>query len=99
MNKTIFHTGEKDAYRWFLFDAEAMTLGRLSTEISKVLVGKNEVTYDPSQNIQHGVIVINAEKVVISGKKEDDKFYYRHSGRPGGQILLIVCRLDSSDLD
>ncbi len=87
MNKTIFHTGEKDTYKWFLFDAESMTLGRLSTEISKVLLGKNETTYDPSQNIHHGVIVINAEKVVISGKKEDDKFYYRHSGRPGGLTI------------
>jgi large subunit ribosomal protein L13 len=87
MNKTIFHTGEKDAYKWFLFDAEAMTLGRLSTEISKVLLGKNETTYNPSQNIHHGVIVINAEKIVISGKKEDDKFYYRHSGRPGGLTI------------
>jgi ribosomal protein L13 len=42
MNKTIFHTGEKDTYKWFLFDAESMTLGRLSTEISKVLLGKTD---------------------------------------------------------
>jgi large subunit ribosomal protein L13 len=87
MNKTIFSTKQEKDYKWFLFDAESKTLGRLSTEISKVLLGKNTPDYDPSQNIRHGVIVINAEKISITGKKFNDKFYYRHSGRPGGLTI------------
>lgn len=89
MNKTIFltQTQKESNYKWFLFDADSKTLGRLSTEISKVLLGKNDPQYNPSQNIYHGVIVINAEKVSITGKKPNDKFYYRHSGRPGGLTI------------
>ena len=52
-----------------------------------MLLGKNDVQYDSSQNIHHGVIVINAEKITVTGKKETDKFYYRHSGRPGGLTI------------
>jgi len=87
MNKTVFSIKKEGNYTWFLFDAESQTLGRLSTEISKVLLGKNDVNYNPSQNIQHGVIVINAEKIDVTGKKANDKFYYRHSGRPGGLTI------------
>ena len=87
MNKTTFSTKEKNSYEWFLLDAESKTLGRLSTEISRILLGKNSVHYNQSHNIQHGVIVINAEKINITGKKENDKFYYRHSGRPGGLTI------------
>jgi large subunit ribosomal protein L13 len=87
MNKTVFSIKKEGNYTWFLFDAESQTLGRLSTEISKVLLGKNDVNYNPSQTIQHGVIVINAEKIDVTGKKANDKFYYRHSGRPGGLTI------------
>lgn len=87
MNKTTFINKEKNKYDWFLIDAESKTLGRLSTEISRVLLGKNSSYYNPSQNLQHGVIVINAEKITVSGKKETDKFYYRHSGTPGGLTI------------
>jgi large subunit ribosomal protein L13 len=87
MNKTVFSIKKEGSYTWFLFDAESQTLGRLSTEISKVLLGKNDVNYNPSQTIQHGVIVINAEKIDVTGKKANDKFYYRHSGRPGGLTI------------
>lgn len=87
MNKTTFLSLEETPYEWFLFDAESKTLGRLSTEITKVLLGKNDVRYNSSQNLCHGVIVINAEKIKVSGKKEDYKFYYRHSGRPGGLTI------------
>jgi large subunit ribosomal protein L13 len=87
MNKTIFSIKKEKNYKWFLFDAESETLGRLSTQVSRVLLGKNDVQYDSSQNIHHGVIVINAEKITVTGKKETDKFYYRHSGRPGGLTI------------
>ena len=87
MNKTVFSIKKEKNYKWFLFDAESKTLGRLSTQISRVLLGKNNVQYDSSRNIRNGVIVINAEKVLVTGKKETDKFYYRHSGRPGGLTI------------
>jgi large subunit ribosomal protein L13 len=87
MNKTTLINKEKNRYDWFLIDANSATLGRLSSEISKILLGKNSSHYNPSQNIQQGVIVINAEKISVTGKKETDKFYYRHSGTPGGLTI------------
>lgn len=87
MNKTIFSIKKKNEYRWFLFDADSKVLGRLSTAVSKILLGKNDELYNRSQNINHGVIIINAEKITVTGKKESDKFYYRHSGRPGGLTI------------
>ena len=87
MNKTVFYTKERDGYTWFVVNAEAKTLGRLSSEISKILLGKTNVDYNPSQKIKNAVIVVNAEKITVTGNKETDKFYYRHSGRPGGLTI------------
>lgn len=87
MNKTILNTTEKEAYKWYIIDAESKTLGRLSSEISKILLGKNTPGYSPNTNIKHSVIVINAEKIEVTGKKRTDKFYRRHSGRPGGLTI------------
>lgn len=71
--------------RWVLIDAEtAPTLGRLATEIATYLTGKNKVTYTPHTDGGDYVVVINAEKVKVTGNKEEDKIYYRHSGFPGG---------------
>jgi len=81
MNKTTFANQQ---YKWFLLDAKSKTLGRLATEISRVLLGKNNVFYSPGQNIKQGLIIINAEEIIVTGNKENDKFYYRHSGTPGG---------------
>jgi large subunit ribosomal protein L13 len=87
MNKTTLNPKENDTYKWYLIDAESKTLGRLSSEISKILLGKNTPEYSPNANIKHSVIVINAEKVQVTGKKRTDKFYRRHSGRPGGLTI------------
>jgi large subunit ribosomal protein L13 len=87
MNKTILNIQEKENYKWFIVDAEEKNLGRLSSEISKVLLGKNQPTYSPSNSIKQSVIVINADKIVVTGKKNTDKFYRRHSGRPGGLTI------------
>lgn len=95
MNKTTFNCKEKNEYDWFLIDASSATLGRISTEISRILLGKNSPYYNPSQNIQHGIIVINAEKIIVTGKKETDKFYYRHSGTPGGLTIETFKELQS----
>jgi large subunit ribosomal protein L13 len=69
--------------RWFVIDAEGMVLGRLSSEIAKVITGKTKPTYTPFLDTGDHVVVINAEKVVLTGNKEEDKLYRRHSGYPG----------------
>jgi large subunit ribosomal protein L13 len=70
--------------RWFIIDAEGKVLGRLSTTIATILAGKNKPTYTPFLDTGDHVIVINAEKVVLTGKKETDKIYRHHSQYPGG---------------
>ncbi len=70
--------------RWILIDATDASLGRLSTEIAKYLIGKYKPTYTPHVDGGDYVIVVNAEKAVVTGNKEEDKIYYRHSGFPGG---------------
>jgi large subunit ribosomal protein L13 len=70
--------------RWFIIDAEGKVLGRLSTTIATILSGKNKPTYTPFLDTGDHVIVINAEKIVLTGKKETDKIYRSHSQYPGG---------------
>src|SRR4051812_32414632 len=69
---------------WFIVDAEGQTLGRLASQIAAVLRGKTKPTYAPHMDTGDFVIVVNAEKIQVTGKKETEKFYYRHSGYPGG---------------
>jgi large subunit ribosomal protein L13 len=69
---------------WYIVDAEGLTLGRLATVIASVLRGKTKPTFAPHIDVGDFVIVVNAEKIRVTGKKETDKFYYRHSGYPGG---------------
>lgn len=70
--------------RWILIDAKDAPLGRLSTEISKYLIGKYKTDYTPHVDGGDYVVVINAAEVPVTGNKETDKIYYRHSGFPGG---------------
>lgn len=70
--------------KWFVIDAEGKVLGRLSTTIAKILTGKNKPMYTPFLDTGDHVIVINAEKILLTGKKETDKIYRHHSGYPGG---------------
>ena len=70
--------------KWFIVDAENKVLGRLSTEIASIISGKNKPTYTPFLDTGDHVIVINAEKIVLTGKKETDKIYRSHSLYPGG---------------
>ncbi len=70
---------------WVLIDAENMVLGRLASEVAKILRGKHKTYFTPHVDCGDYVIVINAEKVVLTGKKLTDKIYLRHSGYPGGQ--------------
>jgi large subunit ribosomal protein L13 len=70
--------------RWLLIDAEGQTLGRLATEIARLLRGKNKPQYTPHVDTGDFVVVVNAEKVVVTGKKAEQKVYRRHTGYPGG---------------
>jgi large subunit ribosomal protein L13 len=69
---------------WYVVDAEGKTLGRLATAIADTLRGKNKPQYTPHVDTGDFVVVVNAEKVAVTGKKLDEKIYYRHSGYPGG---------------
>ena len=70
--------------RWYVVDAEGKTLGRLATQIADTLRGKTKPEYTPHVDTGDFVVVVNAEKIAVTGKKLDDKVYYRHSGYPGG---------------
>jgi len=70
--------------KWYVVDAENQTLGRLCSEVAKVLRGKNKPTYTPHMDCGDNVIVINADKIKVSGKKMDQKIYYNHSEYVGG---------------
>ena len=69
---------------WFLVDAEGQTLGRLATRIADTLRGKGKPAYTPHVDTGDFVVVVNAEKIAVTGSKLDTKIYYRHSGYPGG---------------
>jgi large subunit ribosomal protein L13 len=70
--------------RWYVVDAEGQTLGRLATRIADTLRGKRKPEYTPHVDTGDFVVVVNAEKIAVTGKKLDDKLYFRHSGYPGG---------------
>src|SRR5574344_2414217 len=70
--------------KWYLIDAEGEILGRLATKIADILRGKNKPEFTPHVDTGDFVVVINAEKIQVTGKKETDKIYYHHTGYPGG---------------
>lgn len=76
--------GEKIERKWHLLDARDKILGRLATRIAHLLMGKQKVSFVPWEDRGDYVVVIHAEKVKVTGKKEKEKIYYRHSGFPGG---------------
>ena len=75
--------------KWYVVDATGYTLGRLSSEIAKVLRGKNKPQFTPHIDTGDYVIVINAEKIAVTGKKLEQKMYYHHSDYVGGRKLLL----------
>jgi len=82
--KTYQAKKEELDYQWYLVNAEGKVLGRLAAELVKILKGKNKPTYTPHLDTGDFVIVVNAEKVALTGKKMKDKIYYHHTGYPGG---------------
>ena len=82
--KTFMQKKETVERNWYVVDATGKTLGRLATQVATVLRGKNKPTYTPHVDCGDYVIVVNADKVVLTGNKLEDKKYYNHSGYPGG---------------
>ena len=84
MDKT-YVTRDKDVQReWYVVDAAGQTLGRLAARVARILRGKHKPMYSPSVDTGDFVIVVNAEKIHVTGRKLDQKIYYRYSGYPGG---------------
>ena len=84
---------------WYLIDAENQVLGRLSTKIAQLIMGKEKPEFTPHLYMGDFVIVINAEKVRVTGKKETEKKYFRHSGYPGGVKYASFSELMKNDSD
>ena len=82
--KTYMAKAETVQRKWYVVDAEGMVLGRLASQVAAILRGKNTPTFTPHVDTGDHVIVLNADKVVLTGDKLNQKFYRRHSGYPGG---------------
>lgn len=74
-----------DSRKWFIIDAENQILGRMASQIASMLKGKHKPIYAPHQDVGDFIVVVNAEKVKVTGNKLTEKVYYRHSDHPGGQ--------------
>ena len=79
--------------KWHLIDAEGKVLGRLATDIALILRGKTKPSFTPTMDMGDNVVVINAEKVVLTGSKAEDKDYFSHSGYPGGGKFTNIKKL------
>jgi large subunit ribosomal protein L13 len=84
MHKTYVAKPGEVERKWYVVDAAGLTLGRLATRIATVLRGKHKPQYTPHEDVGDFVIVVNAEKINVTGRKLDQKMYYRHTGYPGG---------------
>ena len=83
--------------KWYVVDADGKTLGRLASEVASVLRGKNKPTFTPHVDCGDYVIVINAEKVAVTGKKRNEKIYKKHTGYPGGLREITFEKLQAKD--
>lgn len=93
MNKTYLPSQDAIQHDWYIVDATNQRLGRLASEIAIILRGKNKPEYTPHIDTGDFVIVVNAEKVEVTGKKSTQKLYRRHSGRPGGMKTETFAKL------
>jgi large subunit ribosomal protein L13 len=84
VQKTYVPKAGDITHEWKLIDANGKNLGRLATQIAAMLLGKNKPTFTPGVDTGDYVVVVNAERITVTGNKLDDKYYYRHSGYPGG---------------
>ncbi len=84
LQRTFTPTSSDIDRTWYVVDADGIPLGRLASEVAQILRGKHKPSFAPHMDMGDYVIVVNAEKVAVSGNKETGKVYYRHSGFPGG---------------
>ncbi len=92
MQKSYSMKASEISKKWYVVDAEGKVLGRLATQIATILKGKNKPEFTPSMDMGDFVVVINAEKVALTGKKEEQKEYFSHSGYPGGDRFRSVSK-------
>lgn len=88
--KTISVNKEHANKKWYVVDAEGQILGRLASEVAMILRGKKKTCYTPHSDCGDNVIIINAEKIILTGKKMDQKIYVHYTGYPGGQRFRTV---------
>jgi large subunit ribosomal protein L13 len=93
VNKTYVTKPEDIQRDWYVVDASGRTLGRLATEIARIVRGKHKPIYTPALDVGDFVVVINADKIHVTGAKLDQKIYYRHSGYPGGLTEVPLRRM------
>jgi large subunit ribosomal protein L13 len=93
LQKTYSPKASELEHRWYVVDATDVPLGRLASRIATVIRGKHKPTYAPHMDGGDYVVVVNAEKVAVTGTKETDKTYYRHSGYPGGLRQLTLAQM------
>ncbi|BBA22162.1 50S ribosomal protein L13 [Mycoplasmopsis bovirhinis] len=93
MRQTTIVNSQKADKKWYVIDAEGQVVGRLSAFVASVLRGKHKPTFTPNADMGDNVIIINAAKVVLTGKKEENKVYYSHSGYPGGLKSIVAAKL------
>jgi len=96
-NKTFSAKPSDIEKKWVLVDAEDQPLGRLSSKVATVLRGKNKPEFTPHMDVGDNVVVINAEKVALSGNKMNNKEYFRHTGYPGGEIFTSAAEMMEKD--
>ena len=82
--KTVFAKPASVERKWYIIDANGKVLGRVAAKVASIVRGKNKPNFVPHQEIGDFVVVINADKIVVTGRKADQKMYYRHTGFPGG---------------
>jgi len=93
--KTYVPKPDEIRHDWWVVDAEGLTLGRLATTVASRIRGKHKPTFTPFLDTGDHVIVVNADKVVLTGRKESNKVYYRHSGYPGGLTEMTASEVRS----
>lgn len=93
--KTYLPSQDSIERKWYVIDAADQRLGRLASEVARVLRGKNKPTYTPHLDTGDFVVVVNADKVGVTGKKRSEKLYRRHSGRPGGMKTETFAQLQA----
>ena len=93
IQKTYYPSEGSVEKRWYLVDADGKTLGRVASRIASILRGKHKPVYTPGMDTGDFVVVINAERIRVTGKKLSDKLYYSHSGYPGGLKAITLGKL------